>query len=103
MRTYPRGIGKAIGFLVVLVAGSFLVIARNYNGMPIDREVALAIYSSQIQLFAIFGAIAPIFYVFYQSGKRTTRGFRWATFYACIEISLSVLGVGITSWEMIQG
>jgi hypothetical protein len=73
-----------------------------FVGGYVSKADALTIYGVQIQVFAVFLALAPIFFALFSSQKRTAQELRNASLLAVVEICGALLGIVATVVLMIR-
>lgn len=64
-----------------------------WRGTVVPRDVAIAVYTGQVQLCAIFAALAPIAFIFYQYIRPSLPQIRRATHFVVLELYFSLLGI----------
>ncbi len=73
-----------------------------FVGGYVSKADTLTIYGVQIQVFAVFLTLAPIFFALFSSQKRTAQELRNASLAAVVEICGSLLGILVTFVLMIR-
>jgi hypothetical protein len=79
-------------FLTPFAAGVILGLAFSFEGRMVDPTIALAALSTEAQVFAMFAALTPIFFLFAEFYRRETYLLRELTKTVVAIIAVSVLG-----------
>jgi hypothetical protein len=90
---------RLLVFMPMLLT-SFLIIF--FSGKDIDQPAALAVYGAEIQTFAIFAALAPIFLTFAQLKARGRTILKELAAVVVSIILTSVTGIAICIWLMMN-
>ena len=85
--------------LPIVIVTSFL--PAIYYRLILQPTTAIAVYSAQIQVSAVFIAILPIFYVFYQT--RSEIDLKQITMLAVLEVVTSLVGMAFSIAFLIAG
>jgi hypothetical protein len=72
-----------------------------FRGKKIDLVVALAVYGAEVQVFAIFATLTPIFFMFTQFYKPDKHFLRELTGAAVAVVTLSIIGIGLCVFSMV--
>jgi hypothetical protein len=96
---------RSLALYALLSAPGSIIVGLSFTvfvGSKVPHDVALATYSGQIQLCAIFAALAPFSFAFFRNTNPSQRQMRAAATLALLEIVFSLLGIAYSFANMIS-
>lgn len=103
----PRNLHRwrLFAFLLVVVMPSLgvgLGLAASFGTQTMERDVALAVYGAQIQMFTLFATIAPVFFVFFEYRRPAKTEIETAALFCILEIVASLAGMSFSFSFMVM-
>jgi hypothetical protein len=94
-------------FRHVLILSPMLVgaplVSILFDRKHVEPAVALAVYGAEVQIFAIFATLTPIFFVFMGYYSRGKWFLRELTGMTVITVATSIIGIGWCIYSMVVG